>query len=194
MASIPPTSAASTTRGARSCQSDRVVDRAEWLLDVQARDVRERRAEDRSQPDVHRPDRETDDERDEEEAGRDEAGAEADAAGLDPRRSLQSSGRDCHLLLLGDLRYRRREVDDPRPPARRDVVTHADDVVVRDGLDATPARPRRNGGRGLAAALRVGEDDDLRVRGDDVLARELRVVRPSRAPAALAMFLKPKSL
>src|SRR5258706_163833 len=72
------------------------------------------------------------------------------------------------------------EVDDPRAPARSDRVVDADDRVVADGRDRVPARTRRDRLRGLAAAPHVGQDDQRRVRRDDVLGRELRVAARRR--------------
>ena len=74
------------------CQSDRAVDHAERLMDVEERDVRERRAEDRAEPGCAPARPRGRRERDDEERRGDEAGAEADAAGLDPRRLLRPSG------------------------------------------------------------------------------------------------------
>src|SRR6188472_4768012 len=68
------------------------------------------------------------------------------------------------------------EIDEPRPPARRDRVVEADDRPRADRRDPRPARPCRDRPRVLRTAHRVREHDQGRVRRDQVLRRELRVL------------------
>ncbi len=110
----------------------------------------------------------------------DEAGAEADAPRLDARCRLRSAGRRGHQLCLAIRATDTRELHDPRPPARGDVVVGAVDAVVLHRVDRAPARSRGDRRCVLPAALRVGEDDDLRVLRDDVLGRQLRVAAAGR--------------
>src|SRR4051794_33344195 len=67
-----------------------------------------------------------------------------------------------------DARDELDEVDDPRPPAGRDVVVEREHPVLLDRGDVAPARPARDRLGALVTALRVGQDDEPRVGGDDV--------------------------
>ena len=162
-------------------------------MDVEARDERERRAEDRAHPDVHRPDRQADGSATDQERDGDEAGPEADAAGstrgaASTLPAATAISRCCAIFATA-----RANSDDPRPPARCDVVADADDgwcctaaILLQPGRAATVAAS--------AAALRVGEDDDLSGSLDDVLARELRIAALALVSAPSAMSVKPNSL
>ncbi len=83
-----------------------------------------------------------------------------------------SAGRQTLATAVG---HGLEQVDDPRPPPRGDVVVELDDAAVRHRGEHVPTRASRDGRRVLAAALRVGEEDQVGVLVDDVLRRELRV-------------------
>src|SRR5919109_1415518 len=91
-------------------------------------------------------------------------------------RSPESSSRRLRRLgALDRLDDRPEVVDDPRSPPGGDVVVERDHVVSLDGLDPSPARSLRYRLRRLAAALRVRQEDQVRVGGDDVLGGKLRI-------------------
>src|SRR5919204_617558 len=90
-------------------------------------------------------------------------------------------------------RDRTHEVDDPRPPARRDRVVDADDRVIANRRDAAPAPTRGHGLGRLAAAANVGENDQRRVRRDDVLVRQLRIAGAGRV-GRVGDVLQPEEL
>src|SRR5215216_694944 len=83
-----------------------------------------------------------------------------------------SAGGDGDLLeSIVDLA---RVVDDARTPAGGDVVVHREDVALLDGGDVGPAGPALHRLQALAAALRVGEEDQIGVGVDDRFLAQLR--------------------
>ena len=138
--------APSTTRGARSCQriAESVAERCEWTSEE--RHVRERRrARSAPTPMSHGPDEQPDQHR----ARRGTRspptnGPEGARRGGDA--TTASSSPTCSAAMLTspastfdpgrDLLH---EVDDPRPPARGDVVAHREHAAVLDRRDRAPA-------------------------------------------------------
>ena len=116
------------------------------------------------------------------EGGRGQAGAEADAPGLDPGRNLHSPASTGHgaqpFLAIAATARANCTIRGPQREATSSST--ADDPVVPDRRDRAPAGPRGDRRRRLVAALRVGEDDDLRVLLEDVLGGELRVAAAGR--------------
>src|SRR4051794_8255333 len=78
-------------------------------------------------------------------------------------------------LTIQFLCHQLREVRGPRTPAGDDVVVRGDDLAVLDGRHRAERRALGHGLRGLAAALRVRQDDEVRRLLDDVLGGQLRV-------------------
>src|SRR3954454_13151228 len=93
------------------------------------------------------------------------------AGSTEGRRSLRIRP-SLTIQLLG---HELGEVRRPRSPAGDDVVVRGDDLAFLDGGDRAERRPLGHGLRGLAAALGVGEDDEVRRLLDDVLGRQLRI-------------------
>src|ERR1700730_5508508 len=95
----------------------------------------------------------------------------------------------CLQLQLPDVRRERaEEVDDPRPPTRRDVIVDADHLTGFDGCDRAPPWPGRDGADVLVTALRVRQHDEVRAGSDDVLGGQLRVVGCRRSGTIRDVF------
>src|SRR6266849_6657351 len=95
-------------------------------------------------------------------------GSPGRGAGLARALTPSTSGR-LFLELLHVRRDRLQEIDEPRAPARSDVVIDLHDLARLDRADHAPARPRGDGAQALVAALGVGQDDQVGVGADDVL-------------------------
>src|SRR3984957_6925194 len=83
-----------------------------------------------------------------------------------------------------------------RPPARGDVVVQAEDVAVLNGRHLPPAWPPGDDRRGLAAVggLAVGQEDELRPGGDDVLLRQLGVAAVGGLGGRVGDVLQPEQV
>src|SRR4051812_45462051 len=103
--------------------------------------------------------------------------AEATPRAADRRRHPPSRGvpRTGASLTTQLLRDELGEVRRPGAPAGDDVVVRGDDLAVLHRRDRGEGGPLRQRLLGLLAALRVGEHDQVGRGLDDVLGRELRV-------------------
>ena len=202
-ASIPPTSRPSTTRGARSCQRIARVRRREVRVDVRGTaGARAPIADDRADADVRPGPTSEADEHARRRGTRRRARTGTSARGGEGTRTASPSptatSRRCDHFADARLRTLAatalHEVDDPRPPARGDVVAHRDDAAVLDRRDRAPARPRRR------PSPRSGRSTSCR-RGRSGRGSPRRCTRPrasgSRSrvlSAASAMFFRPSSV
>src|SRR5690606_30989444 len=88
---------------------------------------------------------------------------------------LGRSTRDAGVDVCRGLDDRLEEVHDPRAPAGGDVVVQLDDVPLLHGAHLAPAWTLGHGAGVLAAALGVGEEDQVGIGVDQELCRQLRV-------------------
>src|SRR4051795_3026761 len=92
--------------------------------------------------------------------------------------SRAGTWREARLRALPATQLLRQELGEVRragPPARDDVVVRGEHLAVLDGRDRPERRPLGQALLALLAALRVGQHDEVGRGLDDVLRRQLRV-------------------
>src|SRR5205809_897128 len=174
---MPPTRAASTTRGARSCQriASWTLESGEWTSTNGMCDSADSAIPPMPIPTGPTP-RPTSSE-----PTRNAPAQSRHWRGTPRARTRASVRARTESTAISPLRLPcdrcdgAGEVHEPRPPPRRNTVVDRDDAVTADRREPAPARSCRDRRGGLAAADRVREHDDVGVRGDDVLRGELRI-------------------